>query len=131
MCFKCGLKEEDRNASIGIGNEYINFVYLLKSTVIIVAKNCTCYKNKDEQDLDNTKSYQTTNWSELSTCVKKYVSRQTTKLLAIKETLPAVFMYFLPVIADFLDRAINLEWTTPIAIEYTSCGEIKRYYSET
>ena len=61
MCFKCGLKEEDRNASIGIGNEYINFVYLLKSTVIIVTKNCTCYKNKDEQDLDNTKSYQTTN----------------------------------------------------------------------
>ena len=72
----------------------------------MVTKNCTCCRNKDEEDLDNTKSYQTTNWSEFSTCVKKYVSRQTTKLLAIKETLPAVFMSFLPVIADFLDQEI-------------------------
>lgn len=47
--------------------------------------------------------------------VKKYVSRQTTKLLAIKETLSAVFMSFLPVIADFLDQVViwNEQYQSP------------------
>jgi len=54
MCFKWGLKEENRNPNIGISNEYMNVVYLLKSTVIIVTKNCTFCKNKDGEDLDNT-----------------------------------------------------------------------------